>query len=211
MDIVHDPITAGLVRALPAGKTIVEKRQLFTSSGTWTRPAAMVGNPIITMIGGGASGNKGSGTYLGGDGGQYVIDLLVDIGSDTSAVVTIGAGGASSATTSRSAGSVSSFGAYVSLLGGAAGSVYTGASAAGAIGGVNATIKSQNTPLGLGGDGGNFGGGGGGLQLDASGTKGFAPEGAPAKGYGSGGGSSFNSNGGVGASGACLVKWMQTI
>jgi hypothetical protein len=73
MDIVHDPITAGLVRALPAGKTIVEKRQLFTSSGTWTRPAAMVGNPIITMIGGGASGNKGSGTYLGGDGGQYVM------------------------------------------------------------------------------------------------------------------------------------------
>jgi hypothetical protein len=216
MDITHDPITAGLVRALPAGKTTIEKRQLFTASGTWTRPAAMVGNPIVTMIGGGASGCS-AGNRIGGDGGQYAIDLLIAIGAATNVSVTIGTGGAASTTTARNAGSSSSFGAFLTVLGGAGGTTYTGATCLGARGGHQQSVAGFNlaagTPLGVGGLGGGSGGGGGGLELgDLPQVGGVAlATDWPARGYGSGGGAGTSGTSGAGVNGACLVKWMETV
>ena len=49
------------------GGGLILKQQLITASGNWNRPAKMAGNTVwLTMIGGGASGRKISGTGAGG-------------------------------------------------------------------------------------------------------------------------------------------------
>ena len=66
------------------GGGMLLKRQLITESGNWVRPAKMAGNTVwLTGIGGGASGrNHSTLSYIyGGDGGQYVIQIPVDIGA----------------------------------------------------------------------------------------------------------------------------------
>jgi hypothetical protein len=211
-----------LLTQFTGGKVLIEKRQLFTASGTWTRPAEMVGNPVLTMIGGGASGNVG-GARIGGDGGQYIIDHLVDIGATTSLTVTIGAGGAAATTTTKSAGASSSFGAFVTVLGGAGGTAYTGQTALGASGSVVGSVSidsvGQSTPLGTGGGGeGNAsgaggGGGGGGLIEGSADIRGGCPRTTDraARGYGAGGAGIGSGTSGAGAAGVCLVKWMETV
>lgn len=90
------------------------RRQLFTASGTWTKPEGLIGGQVwVTMIGGGEAGYT-----LGGANGDYITREPIDVSSVESVAVTVGIGGVSSGTASDRPGSPSSFGALLSVSGG---------------------------------------------------------------------------------------------
>jgi hypothetical protein len=206
----------------------VLRRQLFTANGTWTKPSGIIGEQVwVTMIGGGSSGNT-AGNVVGGTSGAYIARFPVDISGTSSETVTIGAGGAAvpddNTEAAGNAGSVSSFGAIVSLAGGlvpATDGTYTGTfttqnpgagSADSPISPIPSTLGAPiASSLGLYGDGGS------GLLLDASGTKagdaiGGSPLGVGGIGYGAGGSGSYRIYGsGAGADGAILVEWLESV
>ena len=68
--------------------------QVFTASGTWTRPSGITKVVIHAVGGGGAGGGGYSSTYWGqaGGGGAYFIKYL-DVSAIATSVITIGAGG----------------------------------------------------------------------------------------------------------------------
>lgn len=209
----------------------IQKSQLFTANGTWARPAGMVGDQVeITGIGGGASGiyTSSTGRRHGGDGGQFVIDHAVNIGAAATVAVTVGAGGAGVSGAAGNPGGVTSFGAFLSLSGGAAlTNTITRPAPLGAPGMSDEAATTRNggdTPLGYGGtqlDSGSStnrcGVGGGGLILDASGVRGGqnTSYSTAAVGYGAGGSGSSNTGAGApitfGAPGALLVKWWEVV
>jgi hypothetical protein len=118
--------------------------QLFTASGTWTRPAGVTG--VFAIVVGGGGGGGGGGSQPGGNGGRGGIgaNLLTVSGNVT---VTVGAGGAGTNTTSTngSAGGTSSF-STISATGGGGGGF--GSSNPGGTGGngssSGATIRSYD-------------------------------------------------------------------
>lgn len=119
--------------------------QLFTSNGTWNKPAKFIeGTLIATGIGGGASGNKvgSTSTAIGGNGGEFVVDKYVNVSSTSSVAVTIGAGGVSvtgTAPLAGNSGSPTTFGALLTLAGGIApSSTEQGAPVGGSTGGCDA-------------------------------------------------------------------------
>ena len=77
--------------------------QVFTSSGTWTRPAGITKVKIYATGGGGGGGNS---TSEINSGGATAIKLL-DVSSISSATITVGAGG--SGGSSRGSGGTSSW------------------------------------------------------------------------------------------------------
>jgi len=100
--------------------------QVFTSSGTWTRPTDIL-TIVVTVVGGGgggAGGTEGGGDGVsggGGGGGGYAIEMI-DVTSLSSETVTIGASGAGGSSNSAgSDGGTSSFGSYCSATGGGGG------------------------------------------------------------------------------------------
>ena len=185
--------------------------QVFTSSGTWTKPS---GTPTITRalcIGGGGGGGSGSvqasGTPAsgGGGGGGGRLDEVIFPTSTLPATVTvtIGAGGTGGASVSSiggglhgTNGSNSSFGTYVTGYGGGNGGggvasvVSFGGSGGGLLGAASGNTQGS-VCSGLAGDGGAGGtgcpgGGGGGGATGNTGGAGGA--GGPAFPAGSGGG-----------------------
>ena len=96
-----------------------ESVQVFTSSGTYTKPAAIKKIRVIVTGGGGGGGSCPNsfvnGAGQGGGAGGTAIETI-DATSITTETVTIGAGGAI-----ESGGSTSSFGAYCSGAGGSGG------------------------------------------------------------------------------------------
>jgi hypothetical protein len=125
--------------------------QVFTSSGTWTRPTGIL-TIVVTVVGSGGGGAGGSESGSdgvsggGGGGGGYAIEKI-DVASLASETVTIGAGGAGgSSGTIGVAGDTSSFGSYCSATGGGPGnpgstSNYNGQ---GGVGGVGTGGNVQN-------------------------------------------------------------------
>ena len=209
---------------------LILKRQLFTSSGTWTKSADLKGGQVwITAIGGGSAGNGSLSDYVnGGNSGQFVQRLPVNVASETSVSVTVGAGGVVTSSVGE-AGGVSSFGALVSCSGGVApADLYVGNSdnSGGALGGLDLgnteTVCEGTSPGGVfGGPPGlsrpGFGAGAGGLVLDGSGTtadqSGWSSVAGGGSGYGagSGGHDSGASDSDDGAPGAVMIEWLEAV
>ena len=154
--------------------TGVMNRQVFSASGTWTKPSYGT-IAIVQLWGAGGSGGTGNSSGddacgSGGGGGAYCekIFLLSDIATCS---VTIGAGGAAQAANQADGndGGATLFGSYMSAAGGAGGNLSSASSTvvAGGEGGHWLAIAAGNTAGsegavivgdewagGIGGDGG---------------------------------------------------------
>lgn len=198
--------------------------QVFTASGTWTKPS---GTPKLVQVyltgaggGGGGGGTSTAATQRpgggggGGGSGRRMTFLASDLGSTET--VTIGAGGTGGASVSNgTAGGSTTFGAHLTGYGGGFGSGVTGTSTSGGGGGAGmigaggnagvdtggsngltmATVASTNADF-AGGQGGNLANGGSSLYGGGAG----AGSGGNQSGFN--GGTSMYGGGGGGCGGA---------
>lgn len=162
----------------------LQSQQVFTSSGTYTKPS---GIKLIKVYatgggGGGAGGDGGTNTGGGGGAGGTAIEII-DVSSLSSTVaVTIGGAGSAGAAQGGAGGSggTSSFGSYCSATGGGAG-----------------THWQSSAVTGRGGSGS-----GGDINIDGGDGAMPHPHDASDDGQHAGGGASYWGGGGQGAYGA---------
>lgn len=158
----------------------------FLTSGTWTK-GADVGAVVVKLVGGGGGSNASTVGSGGGGGGGYAEKTVAAPGATEA--VTVGSGGAIGA-----AGGISSFGAWLSASGGAAGGATIGG-----IGGVG-----SSGDINLRGDGGGWGAQTSGLYLFGKGGSsqlGGGARGNVGGGTGSGAAQAGDANTGGGGSG----------
>ncbi|MBI3451978.1 MAG: hypothetical protein HY057_03940 [Rhodospirillales bacterium] len=187
----------------PAAASRALKRQVFTSSGTFT-PVPGITDYKVTVVGGGGSGHKDTDLTAKGSGGGGGAAIKWVTGLSSNVAVTVGAGGngVGSQPQNGNPGGTSSFGAYVSASGGGGG---TGASQGTAGAGSSGDINIIGYP-------GNWGvGGGAPSPFFGPGTA--ANGGGPtshATNYGSGSGACGNGvQSGNGAPGIVIVEWIE--
>lgn len=172
---------------------------VFTSSGTWNKPAGLVAAKV-TVIGGGGAGGGAAVTTAGqcsagngGGAGGVSVSVIEAASLGASETVTVGTGGSGVSATTGGNGSVSSFGTHVVANGGSGGSVF-GASSSNQLGlgtqqastsGASGQLTVAGTP---GGPALSFGG----LSIARGGDGGSSP-------YGSGGRGTQSANGNAGA------------
>ena len=178
--------------------------QIFTSSGTWTKPAGIktIRAIIVGAGGGGGDDTNGSG---GGAGGTAI--EVIDVSSIASETVTIGTGGGDAS--NAAAGGSSSFGSHCSATGGAGGVSsygYAGAGGVGSNGDFNAKGGRGNVAYGQ-----NYGGGQGGtpaLYGVHGGGCGYGQwlSDLDAQYGGGGGGNGYGTSGLHGGDGLCIVE-----
>jgi hypothetical protein len=210
--------------------------QAFTTSGTWTKPAAAEFVLVQAWAGGGGGANNtaSSANESGGSGGEYVWQIFQASALGATETVTIGAGGAGAAnasTANGSAGGTTTFGSLLSAIGGNPGqtgggttyitiprSLATTSAISGSPYGV--LVCTQAGPGSTAGGGKTIYGGGGGGGSDTGGSVGGASEfggdggggnntlntAATAGSAPAGGGGGSGNNGGGGAGGRGEVR-----
>lgn len=204
---------------------VTVKRQVITSSGTYTPSTGMLYADIEVLAGGGGGGGvtAGSGANAGGGGAGSYSRLIVSAASvGASKAVTIGAGGTAGTNSGGTGGTggASSLGSLVtangglggvgstsggsSVAGGAGGAVGTGGIMAGANGGNGASLNNSNW-TGGGGAGGNSMYGGAGPMVIASTAAGNNATGFGAGGGGAGSAGAAANLGGTGSAGVIII------
>lgn len=171
--------------------------QIFTSSGSFTKPAGLKRIKVTAVAGGGGGGSSNAASTRGGGGaaGGVSISFLAASVLSASETVTIGAGGAGIAVAggAGSAGGATSLGSLVTTNGGVPGS-----SASGGIG----VLPGTGTFSAGGGDGTDGAlnvGGNGGSSFFGGGSRSGNPVASGVNVIGAGGGG--GTNGGQSASG----------
>lgn len=218
----------GRVTSASSGATpfITLKRQVITSSGTYTPSTGML-YCDVEILGGGAGGGGVSSSGLnaagGGGGGAYSRKAFLAATIGASQAVTIGGAGTAGANTGGTGGTggASSFGSLITSVAGGLGGVGSaggvqGIGGAGGAAGSGGDVNVQGVP---GGSGSGFSGeatGGTGASAAVYGAGGVAPQSASggsagkvAVGYGSGGsgaaGVAGAALGGAGTAGICVI------
>lgn len=196
-------------------------KQIFTVSGTWTKPAGCV-RVKVTCTGGGGSGSGVTAdmdTCGGGGAGGTVIAYFEASSLAATVAVTVGYGGPNSMTSPGNDGGTSSFGAYCSASGGSAGGTGGGTNTrrTGGVGGVGSggVINMRGGPgsAGVNATGSKIPGLGGNSYFGGGASHGYNDPGTGQSGQHGGGGSgalrtgsSGNTAGGAGGDGIVIVE-----